>query len=46
MLCIKKYKTNGADNALYDAPGRGLNQEIADDEKAGMDNEPCVTKTL
>jgi transposase len=23
MLCINKYKENGTDNALYDAPERG-----------------------
>ena len=33
-LCIDKYKTGGAENALYDAPGRGRNPEITDEEKA------------
>ena len=28
MLCIDKYKAGGAENALYDAPGRGRNPEI------------------
>jgi transposase len=41
MLCIKKYKANGADNALYDAPGRGRNPEITDDEKAWIMNIAC-----
>jgi transposase len=41
MLCIKKYKANGADNALYDAPGRGRNPEITDDEKAWIKNIAC-----
>jgi transposase len=34
MLCLKKYLNGGIDNALYDAPGRGRNAEITDDEKA------------
>jgi transposase len=41
MLCIKKYKASGADNALYDAPGRGRNPEITDDEKAWIMNIAC-----
>jgi transposase len=41
MLCIDKYKENGADNALYDAPGRGRNPEISDDEKAWIINIAC-----
>jgi transposase len=41
MLCIKKYIANGADNALYDAPGRGRNPEITDDEKAWIMNVAC-----
>jgi len=41
MLCIDKYKTGGADNALYDAPGRGRNPEITDDEKAWIINIAC-----
>jgi transposase len=41
MLCIKKYKANGADNALFDAPGRGRNPEITDDEKAWIINIAC-----
>ncbi|MCL2834031.1 MAG: helix-turn-helix domain-containing protein, partial [Treponema sp.] len=38
MLCINKYKKNGAENALYDTPGRGRNPEITDDEKAWIIN--------
>ena len=34
MLCINKYLAGGVENALYDAPGRGRNAEITDDEKA------------
>ena len=34
MLCINKYLAGGIDNALFDAPGRGRNAEITDDEKA------------
>jgi transposase len=41
MLCIKKYRANGADNALYDAPGRGRNPEITDEEKAWIMNIAC-----
>jgi len=41
MLCIDKYKTSGAENALYDAPGRGRNPEITDDEKAWIINIAC-----
>ena len=41
MLCIKKYNANGADNALYDACGRGRNPEISDDEKAWIINIAC-----
>ena len=41
MLCIDKYKKSGAENALYDAPGRGRNPEITDDEKAWIINIAC-----
>jgi len=41
MLCINKYKMNGAENALYDTPGRGRNPEITDDEKAWIINIAC-----
>jgi len=41
MLCIEKYKKGGADNALYDAPGRGRNPETTDDEKAWIINIAC-----
>ena len=34
MLCINKYLEGGVENALFDAPGRGRNAEITDDEKA------------
>ena len=34
MLCLKKYEKGGLKNALFDAPGRGRNSEITDDEKA------------
>ena len=27
MLCLKKYKEGGVENALFDAPGRGRNAE-------------------
>ena len=41
MLCIKKYQDGGVDNALFDAPGRGRNAEITDDEKAWIINIAC-----
>lgn len=33
MLCIDKYKAGGVENALTDAPGRGRNAEITQEEK-------------
>ena len=33
LLCLKKYNQGGIENAIYDAPGRGRNAEITDDEK-------------
>lgn len=41
LLCLKKYKVGGIENALYDAPGRGRNAEITDDEKAWIINIAC-----
>lgn len=41
MLCISKYKDGGVDNALSDAPGRGRNPEITDEEKAWIVNIAC-----
>ena len=41
MLCIKKYLEGGVENALFDAPGRGRNAEITDDEKAWVINIAC-----
>lgn len=41
MLCINKYLAGGVENALFDAPGRGRNAEIADDEKAWIINIAC-----
>ena len=40
-LCVKKYVAGGVDNALFDAPGRGRNPEIADDEIAWLINIAC-----
>lgn len=34
MLCIDKYKAGGVENALTDAPGRGRNSEITEEERA------------
>lgn len=41
MLCIKKFNEGGIENALFDAPGRGRNAEITDDEKAWIINIAC-----
>ena len=41
MLCLKKFKTGGIENALFDAPGRGRNAEITDEEKAWIINIAC-----
>lgn len=41
MLCLKKFKEGGIENALYDAPGRGRNAEITDEEKAWIINIAC-----
>lgn len=41
LLCLKKYKEGGVDHAIYDAPGRGRNAEITDDEKAWIINIAC-----
>ncbi len=41
LLCIRKYEEGGIDNALFDAPGRGRNPEITDDEKAWITNITC-----
>lgn len=41
MLCLKKYKEGGIENALFDAPGRGRNAEITDEEKAWIINLAC-----
>ena len=45
MLCIKKYVTGGVENALFDAPGRGRNPEISDEEKAWIINIACQKPT-
>ena len=41
MLCLKKYADGGVENALFDAPGRGRNAEITDEEKAWIINIAC-----
>ena len=41
MLCLSKYSEDGVENALYDAPGRGRNPEITDEEKAWVINIAC-----
>jgi transposase len=41
MLCLEKYRNGGADNALSDAPGRGRNPEITDEEKTWIISIAC-----
>ena len=41
LLCLKKYNQGGIENAIYDAPGRGRNAEITDDEKHGASILPA-----
>ena len=41
MLCLKKFKEGGIENALFDAPSRGRNAEITDEEKAWIINIAC-----
>lgn len=41
LLCLKKFKEGGIENAIFDAPGRGRNAEISDDEKAWIINIAC-----
>ena len=41
MRCLNKYAEGGVENALFDAPGRGRNAEITDDEKAWIINIAC-----
>ena len=45
MLCIEKYEAGGVENALFDAPGRGRNPEISDEEKAWIINIACQKPT-
>lgn len=41
LLCLKKYKAGGIENAIYDAPGRGRNAEITDEEKLWVISIAC-----
>ena len=41
MLCLNKFAEGGVENALFDAPGRGRNAEITDEEKAWIINLAC-----
>ena len=41
LLCIEKYRKGGAENALSDAPGRGRNAEITDEEKTWILSIAC-----
>lgn len=41
LLCLKKFKAGGIENAIFDAPGRGRNPEITDEEKSWIINIAC-----
>lgn len=41
LLCLKKYNVGGIENAIYDAPGRGHNAEITDEEKSWIISIAC-----
>ena len=41
MLSLHQFKVCGIENALFDAPGRGRNAEITDEEKAWIINIAC-----
>lgn len=41
LLCLKKFKVGGIENAIFDAPGRGRNPEITDEEKSWIINIAC-----
>ena len=41
LLCLKKFKAGGIENAIFDAPGRGRNAEITDEEKSWVINIAC-----
>ncbi len=41
LLCLKKYNVGGIENAIYDAPGRGRNVEITDEEKSWIISIAC-----
>lgn len=45
MLCLNKFKNGGIENALFDAPDRGRNAEITDEEKAWIINIACQKPT-
>lgn len=41
LLCLKKFKAGGIENAIFDVPGRGRNAEITDEEKSWIINIAC-----
>ena len=45
LLCLKKFKEGGVENAIYDTPGRGRNPEITDDEKTWIIDIACHKPT-
>lgn len=46
MLCLKKFKEGGIENALFDATGRGRNAEITDEEKPGLLTLPARSQLI
>ena len=41
LLCLKKFRAGGIENAIFDALGRGRNAEIAEEEKSWIINIAC-----
>ncbi len=41
LLCLKKFRAGGIENAIFDALGRGRNAEITDEEKSWIINIAC-----
>jgi len=41
LLYLKKFKAGSIENVIFDAPGRGRNAEITDEEKSWINNIAC-----
>jgi hypothetical protein len=44
LLCLPKHKEGGVENALTNAPGRGHNSEISNEEKHGLLMQPVANE--